>query len=366
MQLTRRATLQGLVALPVLSRARLGEAAQTAGEDPRLLVVLLRGGLDALAAVPPHGDPNLAAARGSSELPESLHVPSMLKLDGLFGLHSGLSPLLPYYLSGELLVVPATGIAGAGRSHADAQAVLFNGNAGGAGWLDRIPEKFSRRPLKVWRTDPGDQTMDVLSNLALANPRLLADILRGQGDRDDLTGLLERRTADAATLFEQSATSAATALCAEDGPRLAFLEMEGFDTHVAQGAATGRLGSALEALACGLVSFARECGPAWQRTAVLVVTEFGRTLSFNAMGGTDHGSASVTFLIGGAVAGGRVGGNWPGLSQPGEGNSLAPATDLRSIFKAVVTDHLGVPRHVADHVLPLAAGVPAMRGLFRS
>ncbi len=351
--------------VPSLAKARLAAAAGFAGDDPRLLVVHLRGGLDALAALPPYGDPYLAAIRGSSAAPEDLHVPPMLRLDGLFGLHPSLAPLLPHYLSGEMLVVPATGIAGAARSHAEAQAALFDHDGSGAGWLDRIPGKFPRRPLQVWRTDSGHHTLDMLSDLVLANPRLLGDILRTQDQPDDLMSVLERRIANAGADFEQTARSAATALSAEDGPRLAFLELEGFDAHVAQGAARGRLANALDALACGLVSFARECGPVWRQTAVLVTTEFGRTLSFNANGGTDHGSASVTFVMGGAVSGGRVGGNWPGLALPGDSNSLAPTTDLRSIIKAVVTDHLKVPRHVADHVLPHAASVPAMTGLFR-
>ena len=352
--------------MPALAKAGLGRATEFAGDDPRLLVVHLLGGLDALAAVPPYGDPDLAVARGPSLLPENLHVPPVLRLDGLFGLHASLAPLMSYFLAGELLVVPASGIAGASRSHADAHAALFGGDSGRAGWLDRIPGRFARRPLPVWRADPGDQTIDMLSDLILANPLLLADILRGQDDCEDMAEMLEQRIAGAGATFEQSAIAAANAMLAEHGPRLAFLEIEGFDTHVAQGAATGRLATALDALARGLVSFARQSGPVWRQTVVLVTTEFGRTLSFNANGGTDHGSASVTFLMGGPVSGGRVGGNWPGLALPGDNNSLSPTTDLRSIIKAVVTDHLKVPRHVADHVLPNAAGVPAMPGLFRT
>ncbi|RWD18623.1 MAG: DUF1501 domain-containing protein, partial [Mesorhizobium sp.] len=138
------------------------------------------------------------------------------------------------------------------------------------------------------------------------------------------------------------------------------------DTHVAQGADFGRLARSLNGLARGLIAFAQASGPAWNRTAVLVVTEFGRSVVPNTDGGTDHGAASVTLLMGGAVAGGRVGNRWPGVARDllHGGTDLAATTDVRSIIKAVLTEHLRIPDRAMAKIFPGAAGIPAMRGLF--
>ncbi|EHK53628.1 DUF1501 domain-containing protein [Allomesorhizobium alhagi] len=376
MQLTRRAALQGLILAPVFGSVPLARAAESIapGNEPRLLVVHLRGGLDALAALPPHGDPNFASARGPLAPFDSADVAAALKLDGLFALHPALGALLPYYQSGELLIVPATAVPDADRSHAAAQVALFDGDidSGSAGWLDRASSVLSSRQHAVWRAAPADRSMDMLADLVLANPRL--DIARlcaegaclaGGDDRDDLLG--QRGVADAARIAE-AAGNGALVLSAAGGPRIAMLELAGFDTHVAQGAQAGRLARALDALARGLVTFAKASGPAWKRTAVLVVTEFGRSVALNADGGTEHGTASVTFLMGGAVAGGRIGNRWPGLAPDRlqGGTDLAATTDARSIIRAILTEHLRLPDRALAKIFPSAAGIPAMPGLFRA
>lgn len=363
MQLTRRAALQGIALASAFGGVSLAGASALV-DAPSLLLVNLRGGLDALAAVPPYGDPHFAAARGP--IAPSGGFAEALKLDGLFALHPALGPLLPYYRSGELLIVPATAIPNAGRSHAAAQAALFDGDidGGSAGWLDLAS-------FAAWRTGrPADRSIDMLADLVLANPRL--DIARLCAEATCLAGgedgesLLRQRAASDADRFAEAAGNAALALSGAGGPRVALIELAGFDTHVAQGAEAGRLAGALDALARGLLAFADASGLAWRRTAVLVVTEFGRSVAPNTDGGTDHGAASVTFLMGGAVAGGRVGNRWPGLAPDRlhGGTDLAATTDVRSIIKGVLTEHLRLPDQAMAKIFPGAARIPAMRGLF--
>ena len=152
------------------------------------------------------------------------------------------------------------------------------------------------------------------------------------------------------------------------GSRLAYLDSDGWDTHADQGRAEGRLAIALAGLANGIVALAAASGAAWRKTAILVVTEFGRTIRMNAMGGTDHGTASIALLVGGAVAGGRVLGSWPGLAPEKlyRGRDLMPTTDLHAVLKAVLIDHLGLSMAAVDCIiLPQSIGLPASPGLFR-
>ncbi|MFD2057976.1 DUF1501 domain-containing protein [Mesorhizobium calcicola] len=254
-----------------------------------------------------------------------------LKLDGLFALHPVLAPLLPFFDAGELLIVPGTAIAGVERSHAASEFALFGSDFDDpTGWPGLAALALKSEP---WRTGPADRSIDLICDLARGNPLLdLALLSPEQAQMRSprcLEDPVEQRSLGQAARFTCAATRAAQALATEGGPRIAMLELPGFDTHISQGA---RLARALKALADGLVSFAEACGAAWNRTVVMVVTEFGRSVPLNTDGGTDHGVASVTFLMGGRVAGGRVGNQWPGLapSQLRGGTDLAVVTDLRS------------------------------------
>jgi uncharacterized protein (DUF1501 family) len=374
MQLNRRAVMQGMLLSSVLCTGT-GRAAEPAANDsPRLVVVFLRGGLDSLAAVPPYGDPHLAAARDEPPSPEGRTSGEAIKLDDLFALHPALAPLMPYFTAGELLIVPATAVSGIDKSHAVAGAGLFGCRVDGdeAGWLDRASLVLSNGDVGVWRTRPGDRSIGVVSDLALGSP--LFDVGLISSERADLSrskcasDLVAQRSSCEAARFAEDAMKAGEALADPAGPKLAMLELSGFDTHVSQGTSSGRLSRSLEALAGGLVSLCKTSGSSWRKTVLLVVTEFGRSVAPNGNGGTDHGTASVTFLMGGAVAGGRVGGHWPGLAPDKlhEGTDLAATTDLRSIIRGVLTDHLRLSEHVVAQVLPDAAGAPAIRGLFRA
>ncbi len=166
--------------------------------------------------------------------------------------------------------------------------------------------------------------------------------------------------------FAEAAGSAAKFLARAEGPRVGALAFDGWDTHANEGAADGRLSQLLGALDGAIAAIETEMGPAWRETVVAVVTEFGRTARINGTEGTDHGTATVALLAGGALKGGRVIADWPGLKQSNlrDGRDLRPTTDLRAVLKGVLKDHLHVADDaLANKVFPGSAGVRAANGL---
>jgi uncharacterized protein (DUF1501 family) len=166
--------------------------------------------------------------------------------------------------------------------------------------------------------------------------------------------------------MKQAAQGAARLIAADDGPRVAALAFDGWDTHANEGGAIGRLAQLLGGLDGAFAEFERVLGPVWKDTAIVVVTEFGRTARINGTTGTDHGTGTVAFLAGGAINGGRVIADWPGLKsdQLYENRDLAPTTDLRAVVKGVLADHLGLGGTVlAASIFPDSIGVKPMGGL---
>jgi uncharacterized protein (DUF1501 family) len=158
-------------------------------------------------------------------------------------------------------------------------------------------------------------------------------------------------------------------LAAADGPRVAVLDVPGWDTHAGQGTTKGRMAQALQALAGSAGELRRGLGAAWPHTVMLTLTEFGRTASPNGTGGTDHGTATAMFLIGGAVAGGRVQARWPGLGDAAlyQGRDLAPTLDVRAVLKGVLRDHLRLPPDRLEAVVPPGShDAPPQGGLVRA
>ncbi len=164
--------------------------------------------------------------------------------------------------------------------------------------------------------------------------------------------------------FPVLAAEAARLLADSKGPRLAALEIGGWDTHEAQ---VNRLAGPLGQLAAGLLALQRGLGPAWRQTVVLVMTEFGRTVRVNGTGGTDHGTATVAFVAGGAVSGGRVRGDWPGVADARllDGRDLAPTTDLRALAKGLIGPHLGLDAATLGQVFPGSQAAAPVSGLLR-
>jgi uncharacterized protein (DUF1501 family) len=186
-------------------------------------------------------------------------------------------------------------------------------------------------------------------------------------DRDMSTPRQDRPTA--VDRLGAAARLAAALMRGADGPQVAVLEATGWDTHANQGAAKGPLAQRLAGLDNALRTLAEDLGPLWPQTAVLIVTEFGRTAAINGTRGTDHGTGGCAFLAGGAVRGGRVVADWPGLASNAllDRRDLRPTLDLRSIFKAVLGDHLRIDAAaLTSHVFPNSQGARPLQGLIRA
>lgn len=380
----------GLTAIIAAPRVALA-AAPT---ENRLIVIVLRGGLDGLHALPPYADPDYRRLRPTLAVAAPGNDSGALYLDGSFGLHPALVPLLPMFSAGEFLPIPAVATRYRRRSHFDGQNVLETGSGKpfGArdGWLNRAITGLNagdRRlglglgpatPLilqgeariQTWsesRLPEVDE--DFLSRLAFtyeADPlfgQALADI-RNKPNTTDGMQMGKSRTPRNKE-FEKAATAAATLLAGSDGPRIAVIESLGWDTHFGQ---TRRLADLLGQLARGIVSLRDGLGNSWQKTAIIAVSEFGRTAAENGTRGTDHGTGGLAMLAGGAVQGGKIGGTWPGLSPAGlyENRDLRPTTGIESIFKAALIEHMGLSRSfVEDTVFPGSRGTPPLSSAFR-
>jgi uncharacterized protein (DUF1501 family) len=405
MRTTRRrlllggAALAASVALPDVLFAHTGGSA-------RLVVVVLRGALDGLAAVPPYADPAYAGLHRELAISAPGVADGALALDGSFGLHPSLGFLHQRYLAGELVVFHAVASPYRDRSHFDGQNVLENGLAkplGSAdGWLNRALAALPRGAGQ-----PGERAVAISQNVPLIlrgdapviskSPQTAPDVdeellsrLADLYSRDDwfsarLSEAVQTekladdggspadvpamRPAGGADRVSGAARMAATLMRSLGGPEVAVIEAGGWDTHANQGGAKGALAQRLNGLDNALRALADELGPLWPQTAVLVVTEFGRTAAMNGTRGTDHGTGGCAFLAGGAVRGGRVIADWPGLSRTAllDNRDLRPTLDLRSVFKAVLDEHLRVDaRSLATRIFPDSSGARPLQGLIRA
>ncbi|MGI9341378.1 MAG: DUF1501 domain-containing protein [Gammaproteobacteria bacterium] len=382
MKINRRRFLSTLSA-GALTAAYPGLSLARGDTDNRFVLVVLRGGLDGIGAVPPIGDPDYAPARKSLAL--ALATPSgadgALPLDADFGLHPALAELHELYLRKELAIVHAVATPYRERSHFDGQDVLENGmsTAGGArdGWLNRalasMPGDASvigdERGIAIGQTVPlvlrgatrvsswapstlPDVSEDTLERIAWMYDRdeffasRLQQALAARDLVDDDKGGSRRGRQSMQRIF----AAAGKFLAASDGPRVAVLDTSGWDTHANQGAANGQLANRLRNLDAAVAALKTALGDAWASTIVAVATEFGRTVAINGTRGTDHGTASCAFFCGGAVAGGRVIADWPGLASGAlqDGRDLRPTTDLQTVFKGIMRDHLGVAERELD------------------
>lgn len=404
--------------LPAVSFAHPGAPGRA-----RLVAVLMRGALDGLAAVPPYGDPAYAGLRRSLALPAPGAAGGALPLTGIFGLHPSLSFLHQSFLAQELVVFHAVASPYRERSHFDGQDVLESGlttpHAAPSGWLNRAlaqlpgPRREAgvalganiplllRGPCEVtsWSSSKlasvDDDTLTRLSDLYTGDPVLAArlaealaadTLVSAQEDgggmmsaaRMDSTGPAAAPSTNAQGQgqsqgqlqgrYEAVVRAAARFLAPEQGPQVAVLDTSGWDTHAGEGSAQGQLAGRLGQLDAGLALLKTELGTRWADTAVLLVTEFGRTAAVNGTQGTDHGTATSAFLLGGAVRGGRVIADWPGLSARAlyQGRDVQPTLDLRAVLKGVLHEHLQVPAGaLARSVFPDSEAVKGLDGLMR-
>jgi uncharacterized protein (DUF1501 family) len=401
-----------------LLASRLCLAAPASGQagEARFVFIILRGALDGLAAVPPVGDPAYAALRG----PMAVQGP---RLDDTFALHPSLAFLHESWQARELLVMHAVATAYRERSHFDGQDVLEGGGAGPhalqTGWLNRalaadaggragagrergvalganVP-LVMRGPAGVSSWSPTklaslrDETLQRLADLYATDPvlglrladALASDAIASDAQHDAMTEAGSGAPGDAAmkpsmanaqpqhggAALTETIRAAAGFLRRDDGPRVAVLETTGWDTHANEGGSEGQLAGRLGALDAGLREFSTALGPVWKNTTVLLATEFGRTAASNGTRGTDHGTGAAAFLVGGAVRGGRVLADWPGLSAGAlyEGRDLKPTLDLRAVIKCVLREQIGVADRALDNeVFPGSAGLRRIDGLTRA
>jgi uncharacterized protein (DUF1501 family) len=360
--------------------------------DSRLVVVILRGAMDGLAAVPPHGDRDYRALRGDLAIAAPGQGDGAIDLDGFFGLHPSLAPLHDVYAKRQLAIVHAVATPYRDRSHFDGQDLLENGtvtpHAAHDGWLNRalglvggsqtlglavgqsVPlilrgqaAVTSWSPVKL--PEVSAEFLDRVADLYRNDPVFAPALAMGLGDQalvdkvsdapgaDDGGGVKMNMLRRGAGLVKTVTSTVGKLLADPAGPRVAVIDVPGWDTHANQGTAAGRLAPVLAGLADGLVGLQQVMAPVWKKTVVLTLTEFGRTAHPNGTGGTDHGTATAAFVMGGAVNGGRVIAKWPGLSngQLYQSRDLAPTADTRSICKAILRDHLGLPPAAIDRVV---------------
>jgi uncharacterized protein (DUF1501 family) len=378
-----------------------GLAFARADTDARFIFVILRGAADGLALVPPYGDGNYGKVRGELAMPAPGQDGGIYKLDGLFGLHPSLPTVFDEYRRNQALVVHAIASPYRDRSHFDGQDVLENGAADVGvlrnGWLNRaigpmggtlgneVAIAMAQNTPLVLRGDnsvtswapsqlPDAEESTIRRLQAMyANDEFFATRLSQALDAQAIaetemgTSQMQRRGNEAQQV-KTMAQATARFLNAEDGPRIAVVEAGGWDTHANQGTTTGVLANRLEGLDGGLQTLRDELGDTWSKTIVAVVTEFGRTVAVNGTRGTDHGTGSAAIIVGGAVNGGRVIADWPGLGKSDlyDGRDLQPTTDMRSLFKGILADHFDLPDNLLNtEVFPDSTAAPVMQDLIR-
>ena len=315
--------------------------------EKRLLVVLLRGGMDGLASIPPLGDKNLSKIR------KDILVNGANDLDGFFGINPSLRFLGSEYHKGRAAFVHATSFPYTGRSHFDGQNIMETGfeqaYAVTSGWVGRAMNVAGFSSLAVSLPIPiilrgNDVNSNYFpTNFPKAGKSVYKDVKKMWQNDPQLAGLLDpiisRRMQHGGRGDTRELVSfAAKEMHKPDGPRVGLLEFEGFDTHALQGNEDGHHAEILAELDGVLEGFKRQMGDLYDNTVVVTVTEFGRTASENGTQGTDHGWASAIFLAGGLVKGKQVISDWPGLGSKDlyEGRDLLMTIDARDVYAEVV------------------------------
>ena len=370
----------GGLALGLAPRMAFAKAAT----ERRFVFIIQRGAADGLSVVAPVGDPAFVAQRGV--LAQDFASP--IKLDSMFALHPALPTIGGLYKNGQALFVHAVASPYRDRSHFDGQNVLETGGANAYqlrdGWLNRLlgvlpPEEAGAIAVAATVPMALRGANKVSSYAASTLPDASADLMQRvsmlyAGD-SQLHALWNEALATdklASGIVDDSRNAAATgALAAKllspaNGARIAMIETTGWDTHTNQ---RGRLAAQLKGLDAMIGGLQQGLGPLWNDTLVVVATEFGRTVAINGTGGTDHGTASAAMLLGGAVKGGRVIADWPGLkpAQLYQQRDLKPTTPLDALIGGAVAEHFGVPPDRAMAALfPPSAKVAALAGLIRT
>jgi len=355
-----------------------------AATERRFVFIIQRGAADGLGTLAPVGDPAFAGQRGVL----AQDFATAPRLGSMFALHPSLAKVHALYQAKQALFVHAVASPYRDRSHFDGQNVLETGGASAYalkdGWMNRLLSLLpaQERAIALAATIPmalrGSVEVASYAPSALpdASDDLLARVSSMYGEDKQLHPLWEQAVATRMLAGDLSANQgrnaaangalAAKLLSAHDGARIAMIETGGWDTHAGQRA---RLAGQLKGLDAMLGALQQGLGPLWPDTLVVVATEFGRTVKVNGTQGTDHGTGSLAMLLGGAVNGGRVVSDWPGLAdaQLHEGRDLKPTTGLDSLLNSAVASHFDLlPRQTAAKLFPDMRAEKAMTDLVRA
>jgi uncharacterized protein (DUF1501 family) len=381
----------GLI-LPFASNAWVAVGAPAEAGPKRLMVIFLRGAVDGLNVVVPHGDSNYYDARSTIAIPKG--DDGVIDLDGHFGLHPALAPLHLLWQDKSLAFIHASGSPDASRSHFDAQAMMETGTPGNPGmrdgWLNRLlaglpgphppTQAVSLGPITPRILAGGIPVANIDGGKSAGKPIPLDrpavnqafgslydgddDMSRayrqGQQTRKQLLTDMDREMQEAdngAPLpngFPTQAKRLAGLIARDPAIRVAFVGLGGWDTHINQGNVKGQLAGRLQSLAEGLAILKTDLGPVYRDTIIVVISEFGRTVHENGNGGTDHGHGNVMWAMGGGVNGGKVYGEWPGLSTERlyQGRDLAVTTDFRTAIGTIVERHMGLSDQTLRTIFP--------------
>lgn len=373
-----------LAALTVVHAAR-PTWASAASREKRFIFIIQRGAADGLHSIIPLGDPALRSVRAS--LVDAIENPT--RLDGFFSAHPALSQISQMFHGGEAIFAHAVASANRDRSHFDAQNILETGGlrayAEKAGWMNRLIGLLPADAARALALSPGlpsamrgpnpasnfaptrlpDPSGDLLARVTdlyahdAALRSLWQTALETRAMAGDQDGGLAQGRADAGAL-------AARLMAPSDGARLMMIETGGWDTHSGQKA---RMNISLAALDRMVGSIKTGLGAAWADTVILVATEFGRTVAANGTGGSDHGTGAVAMLLGGAVKGGRIIADWPGLTSADlyDGRDLRPTMQLEALIAGVVAEHFSLDSdRLRAELYPSISNLKHVSGLIRA
>lgn len=390
-----------LLSLSMLSQAQgwtwaASPKSGASSNDSRLVVVFLRGAVDGLNVVVPYSDPTYYSLRPTIAISRPGDSAGALDLDGTFGLHPALAPIMPQWKDKSLSFVVCSGSPDPTRSHFDAQDYMETGAPGNkrltTGWMNRLLEQLPDNRSPIRAINVGNTMPRILqgpisvasydakptggaSAAALDRPAILSSFGQMyQGRHDDLgeafceaveaRQVLNSKLQDEMIAADQGAPLARNfrgfgqqlgrLFHKDPETRVAFIALGGFDTHVNQGADKGALANNLSTLGTGLSQFVTGLGQAYDKTVVVVMSEFGRTVKENGNAGTDHGHGNMLWLMGGPVAGGKIYGRWDGLSQRTlfEGRDLPVTTDFRNVLSVVLSQHMGITAKGISQIFP--------------
>lgn len=378
-------------------------------ESKKLIVVLLRGGMDGLNVIAPYGDNRYASIRPNIALSKNN---GMLDLDGYWGMHPSLAPILPHFKDGSLAFVHASGSPDPTRSHFDAQDYMESGMPGvksaSTGWLNRLvgglPSKHSplqainigavlpriyAGPASIASVDKNIKaTKSVIDRPAIAagfselyagaggglgesfkegmaahqsvnnilsdTGNVIGAAMAGSKSEMDKEQQIANRGAVLPSAFPSFGKQLATLFRKDPSVQVAFVDFGGWDTHVRQGNEKGQLAGHLNPLGAGLADLVRGLGPLYKDTSIVVMSEFGRTARENGNAGTDHGHGNVMWLLGGGVAGGKVYGRFGGLAPNDlyENRDVPATTDFRAVIASVLGQQMEISKAAIAQVFP--------------